>query len=68
MILFPILVLVLVLALLAQVWLVASGTLWSIVRHRRGARYHPAFRLVVAVTLVETAAVLLLGLVLVADR
>lgn len=68
MILFPILVLVLVAVFVAQLWLVASGTLWTLARQGRRARYHPAFRAVIALAVVELVAVLLLGLVLVADR
>ena len=67
-ILFPILVLVLAAVFIAQVWLVASGTAWELVRHHRRARYHPAFRAVVALTAVELVVVLLLGLVLLGDR
>ena len=68
MILFPLIVLVGVLALAAQVWLIASGTAWELLRHHRRARYHPAFPMVVALTLVELAVVLVLGLVVLADR
>ena len=68
MILFPVLVLVLVAVLIAQVWLVASGTAWELVRHHRRARYHPAFRAVVALTVVQLAAVLVLGLVVLSER
>ena len=68
MILFPILVLVLVSVFIAQIWLVASGTAWELVRHHRRARYHPAFRAVIALTVVELVAVLLLGLVLLGER
>lgn len=68
MILFPLIVLVIVLAFAAQVWLVASGTAWELLRHHRRARYHPALRAVVALTIVQLAAVLALGLVLVRDR
>ena len=67
-ILFPILVLVLAAVFIAQIWLVASGTAWELVRHHRRARYHPAFRAVVALTVVELVVVLLLGLVLLGDR
>ena len=67
-ILFPILVLVLVAVFVAQLWLVASGTAWELVRHHRRARYHPAFRAVIALSVVELVAVLLLGLVLLGDR
>lgn len=67
-ILFPVIVLVLALVFVAQIWLVASGTLWTLVRQGRRARYHPAFRAVVAVSVVELVAVLLLGLVVLVDR
>jgi hypothetical protein len=67
-ILFPIIVLVLALVFVAQIWLIASGTLWTLVRQGRRARYHPAFRTIVALTVVELAAVLLLGLVVVVER
>ena len=67
-ILFPVLVLVAVLVLAAQLWLIASGTAWELLRHHRRARYHPAFPAVVALTLVQVAAVLILGLVVLADR
>ena len=68
MILFPVLVLVAVLVLAAQVWLIASGTAWELLRHHRRARYHPAFRAVIALTVVQLAAVLVLGLVVLAER
>ena len=67
-ILFPLIVLVGVLVIAAQVWLIASGTAWELLRHHRRARYHPAFRAVVALTLVQLAAVLILGLVVLAER
>ncbi|HEX4743495.1 MAG TPA: hypothetical protein VFW12_02365 [Candidatus Limnocylindria bacterium] len=68
MILFPILVLVLVLVFIAQLWLVASGTAWELVRHHRRGLYHPALRAVIALSAIELVAVLLLGLVLLGDR
>lgn len=68
MILFPAIILVIGLALLAQVWLVLSGTAWTLVRDRRRARYRPAFRAVVALTIVQLAAVLVFVLVVLADR
>lgn len=68
MILFPVIVLVVVLGLLAQLWLVLSGTAWTLVREHRRARYHPAFRAVAALTVVQLAAVLVLGLVVLAER
>lgn len=68
MILFPILVLVIALALAAQIWLVLSGTAWTLLRHHRRARYHPGLRAIAALTLVQLVAVALLGLVVVAER
>ena len=68
MILFPLLVLVVVLALLAELGLVASGTAWELVRHHRRGRYHPALRAVVALTVIQLVAVLLLGVVVLAER
>lgn len=68
MILFPALALVILAAVVAQLWLVASGTAWTLVRHRRRERYHPALRGVVALTLVQIAAVLALALLVLAER
>lgn len=68
MILFPAIVLVIALTLLAQLWLVLSGTAWTLLRHRRRARHHPALPTVAILTVVQLAAVLVLGLVVMADR
>ncbi len=67
-ILFPAIVLVIALAGLAQLWLVASGTAWTLVRHHRRARHHPRLSAVVALTLVQIAVVLVLGLIVLAER